>query len=524
MTKTPQLPFVLVGLATAIIFGIKLDYLPLIFEEPRRALVSLEMLISGNYIVPRINGFEYYNKPPFYNWILIVFFKVFGTHEWVVRIPTFLSLFAIAGINYTFFKNRIGKEGSIISSLFFLLSGHVLFYFSFIGEIDITYSLIVYSQAIVFFYYHDKQKLWAMFGWSYALMTIGFMTKGLPSIAFQGLTIIGFALYYRKWIYFLHPANFLFLALSLFSLYGYFYIYSTHSDPLPYIAQLISESSRRSSLDILKILSNPFKVIGEFLKITFPWCLLSLPFLLKRNRQFPNKWITYGLLFIIANAWLYLISPGTRDRYLYMFLPFIYNAIAYHVIPFLSLRSTLLKQGVLSFSVLLTILFFYLTVELNASIWWPIICAIAFGAVIKLMTKKIFSLMLSLFAIMLLSRLAYDVIVFPSRKDDLMEISAKKISSEIVEAIGDESLYFYTTYSSKENSLPIFGSANVPRIERLPYDLSFYVSRVTKKPILATNDLVEARWYVTKKESIDSLQTNFLEFHLNKKEWVLFKK
>ena len=46
-------------------------------------------------------------------------------------------------------------------------------------------------------------------------MTIGFMTKGIPSIAFQGLTIIGFALYYRKWIYFIHPSNFVFSSSKL---------------------------------------------------------------------------------------------------------------------------------------------------------------------------------------------------------------------------------------------------------------------------------------------------------------------
>ncbi|MCP4456687.1 MAG: hypothetical protein GY816_01465 [Cytophagales bacterium] len=525
MPTKSQLPYFFLGLATAVVFGLKLGYLPLIFEEPRRALVSLEMILSGNYVVPRINGFEYYNKPPLYNWILIRLFKLFGTSEWVVRLPTYLSLFAIAGINYRFFKSRIGQETALTSSFFFLLSGHVLFYFSFIGEIDITYSLIVYGQALVFLYFHDKEKLWVMFGWSYALMTIGFMTKGIPSIAFQGLTIIGFALYYRKWVYVIHPANFVFLTASLLCIFGYFQLYSTHSDPVPYFAQLINESSKRTSLNFSQVLISPFKVLLEFLKITFPWCLLGIPLLLRRNRQaHSNIWITYGMLFVIVNSWLYLLSPGTRDRYLYMFLPFIYNALAYYLVPVLSKNPGLFKKGTIGFSVLLSALFFYLSIDLGVPIMWPIFFTIGFIIVIIVYLKSKISAIMALFALMLVGRLAYDAIVFPNRKSNLKEVSAKDISNEIIREIGDDQLFFYTTLLSKENSVPILGSIVAPQIERLPYDLSFYVSRVTGKKVSATHELTKGKWYVSLKDKLDANQMVILEFRLKKKDWVLFKK
>ena len=525
MAKTPPLSYLILGLSILTVLALKLDYLPLIFEEPRRALVSLEMILSGNYVVPRINGFEYYNKPPFYNWILAAFFQLFGSHEWVVRLPAYLSLFAIAGINYRFFRDRIGGQPALISSFFFLLSGHVLFYFSFIGEIDITYSLIVYSQAVVFFYFHDKEKLWAMFGWSHALMTIGFMTKGLPSIAFQGLTIIGFAIYYRKWMYLFHPANFLFLVLCLLCLFSYFSVYANHSDPIPYLAQLVNESSKRTSLDTISVLTNPFRVVGEFLKITFPWCLLTFPLLFKHNRQSANnRWITFGLLFVIANVWLYLLSTGTRDRYLYMFLPFIYNSIAYYFLPIGSHHKSI-KRGVSAFAILLSLLFGYLSFDLKTSIWWPLFFSLLFAIVVFFLVRNKSSAILSLFVLMLLARLAYDQIVFPERRDAVGQKSAKSVAKKIVDITGSgSSLNFYTSFSSKENQLPLVGKFEVPRIERLPYDLSFYVSRMSGGIIRASDKLKNDFWYVTRKENVQDQYEIALEFRLEKKDWVLFTK
>ena len=81
--------FILIPIA----YFLRLNSYQLIFEEPRRALVALEMLLADNWIFPSTNGELYYNKPPLYNWILIGFFSLLGKTEWVVRLPSILSLF-----------------------------------------------------------------------------------------------------------------------------------------------------------------------------------------------------------------------------------------------------------------------------------------------------------------------------------------------------------------------------------------------------------------------------------------------
>ena len=60
-----------------------LGYLPLDIEsdEARRALVTGEMVLSGDYITPTINGEPYLNKPPLYNYIVAGYFKMFGNYS-----------------------------------------------------------------------------------------------------------------------------------------------------------------------------------------------------------------------------------------------------------------------------------------------------------------------------------------------------------------------------------------------------------------------------------------------------------
>src|SRR5262245_24401704 len=68
-----------------------LGYFNLQGEEPRRALISIEMMKSGDYVLPHALGWEYYNKPPLFNWILSGFMSITGsTSEFVSRLPSLI--------------------------------------------------------------------------------------------------------------------------------------------------------------------------------------------------------------------------------------------------------------------------------------------------------------------------------------------------------------------------------------------------------------------------------------------------
>ena len=174
-----------------------LGYTELDGEEPRRALVSIEMLHSGNYIVPTLYGWEYYNKPPFFNWILGVFmFITQSTKEWVVRLPSLVFFLLWALTHYHFTKKYVSSSTALLSAVFLLTGGELYFYgLQNGGEMDIFYGFIVYLQVISLFYFFEKRNWLLLFIASYFFCAIGFLTKAFPSVVFQGLSLLALFFY-----------------------------------------------------------------------------------------------------------------------------------------------------------------------------------------------------------------------------------------------------------------------------------------------------------------------------------------
>ena len=106
----PWVPAALALLVLAPALLLNLGLLPLIADEPIRALVALELKLHGNFFVSTLQGESYFNKPPLFNWLLLGFFQLFGTvEEWVIRLPTVLALLGMGGSLYYFVGRRLGQ-------------------------------------------------------------------------------------------------------------------------------------------------------------------------------------------------------------------------------------------------------------------------------------------------------------------------------------------------------------------------------------------------------------------------------
>src|SRR5207247_6304614 len=55
-------------------------------DEGRYAEIPREMVASGDWLTPRLNGFKYFEKPPLQYWATAVSFSVLGQHEWAARL------------------------------------------------------------------------------------------------------------------------------------------------------------------------------------------------------------------------------------------------------------------------------------------------------------------------------------------------------------------------------------------------------------------------------------------------------
>ena len=508
------------------LFFYRLDYLPLKFEEPRRALVATEMIISGNYWVPTINGEFYYNKPPLFNWLIAGLFNIFGFSEWVERFPTFLSIIGFCIVNFIYFRRRIGVENSALASFCFALSGHMLFYFSFQGEIDMTYSFVVYLQVLCIIHFFDKKNYLLLFMTSYLLMTVGVLMKGLPSIAFQGLTLLGFFLWHRRFGKLFHPTHFLALGISVFLLSYYFRQYGAYNDPELLIAKLTVESVSRSvgDMDITHYSVQLVKFPLLILYLMLPWSLLFFApkkYAWKSLRE--NKWVSYCLLFLIVNTWLYWISPGTRDRYIYAFLPFFYNVLIFVSADWLRRKNHIVSIALYSSGSIISMSLLVLPfIDVRFPFIWSIVTVLSITILLWSVTKKKLHAVFGFLALMFFLRIYYDQVIFPIRAKSRDNIAAISHANEVLKIVNGEKLEYVSPVSESQMKLPFQAPVTIKEIGRLPYQFSFYYSSQSGQ-IIEWKEEPGTNFYITAVEK-ELPQTGLYTFEAEGGTFVLHKK
>ncbi len=310
-------------------FLINLGALAFIEDESIRAIVALEMLDSGNYIAPQINGDAYYYKPPLYNWFIALSYALFGVAaEWTSRIPTLVFLFAFFIAIYKISTPYFGKQWSFINACIMITCGRILFYESFLGLIDIGYSFITYASILSIYLYRNSRYKQAFL--SFGLTAIGYLMKGFPSLLFLSISYFVFHLWQRKKYRFFHPSIGLGVLLLGSIVGGYYFLLNQHQDATEAFAPLLDQSTRRTILryplvDAIKhIFSYPFENVMHF----FPWSLLTLLMLDVKTIQSVIKkhpFIAFNGVMFLANILPYWVSPEVYARYVLMLIPFYFT-------------------------------------------------------------------------------------------------------------------------------------------------------------------------------------------------------
>ncbi len=263
-----------------------LGYLAINFptDEPTRAIVALEMIISGNYFTPTINGEFYYNKPPLYNWIIAGFFKTFNYSEFVLRLPVIIGLLLFGLSIFLFVKKELGVKQGFIVAMLFITSGRILFWDSFLGLIDITFSCLVYTSFMAIYFFHKKKQYLALFLVSYLLTAVTFLMKGLPSLVFQAITLLTFFTYKNEFKKLFSWKHFAGIGLLILIVGSYYLMYAKYNTLDNVFTTLFSESEKRTIINygwkrfVTHLFTFPFEMFYHF----FPWSILGVFFFSKK--------------------------------------------------------------------------------------------------------------------------------------------------------------------------------------------------------------------------------------------------
>jgi 4-amino-4-deoxy-L-arabinose transferase-like glycosyltransferase len=300
-------------------------------EEPRRALVALEMLFRKSYLVPQIHGQLYFTKPPLFNWTIALSFWLFGNYsELAARTPGLLSYLATGLVIFWFAKQYVNKEKALLAALFYYTASDLFLFGTLIpAEIDLFFALLITLQLTSLYYFFSRQKWLAMFTVSYTLMALSVLTKGVPAILFEGITVFVLFTYYRKiklllsWQHAAGIACFLLIAGS------YFYAYQQATGKLYiYFAKLFNDATDKSVLEhslwdsVLNFLASPLYMIRFF----SPWFLYVL-FVFKKppgnQHSFRHNFFGCWLWVVAINIIPMVFTNDTKANYIYPLFPFI---------------------------------------------------------------------------------------------------------------------------------------------------------------------------------------------------------
>ena len=285
-------------------------------EEGRRILPAIEMLKTGDYVVPQVGSNPYFRKPPLVNWLVALSFRIFGVrNEWTARLPSALAVLAVAIAFVTVARASLGPKGSMIAALIWLTNIGMIEKGRLI-EIEGLYVSLC-GLAIIFWlsFWTQKKSSWLIWVPASIFLGLGILTKGPTLLVFFYAIVLAVLWQNKDWRLLLHLAHFVALAIML----GVFASWA-----VPFVrAMTIPAAIHNWSIQFTdRLKGTEFQFVSWILNIPrgliyfLPWLIL-LPFL--RSSKFRNdnqRQLAHALVlgtmlpFLVVN-----LVPGAAARY-----------------------------------------------------------------------------------------------------------------------------------------------------------------------------------------------------------------
>jgi 4-amino-4-deoxy-L-arabinose transferase-like glycosyltransferase len=171
-------------------------------DEGRYAEIPLQMLLTGDWITPRLNGLKYFEKPPLQYWTTAVAYTLFGASETASRLWTaltgFLAVLTTCYAGTRLFGIRVGVYAGLIliSSCLFFLSGMI-------NTLDMGVSCFL-TMALAGFLTAQRDgatPLQTRYGmWlAWSSIALAILSKGLIGLVLPGAVLVFYTLIQRDW-------------------------------------------------------------------------------------------------------------------------------------------------------------------------------------------------------------------------------------------------------------------------------------------------------------------------------------
>jgi 4-amino-4-deoxy-L-arabinose transferase-like glycosyltransferase len=188
-------------LAVGIIWFSNIEYRKLIKpDEGRYAEIPREMVVSGDWVTPRLNDLKYFEKPPLQYWATATAYELFGEHQWTSRL--WVSLTGFAGILLVWFAGTrlfgraAGRYAAVLlgGSLLYALMGHIntldmgVTFFITLGIVGLLLGQQPESDA-------RTRRNWMVLAWG--ALALAVLSKGLMGLVLPGAALFLYSIFQR---------------------------------------------------------------------------------------------------------------------------------------------------------------------------------------------------------------------------------------------------------------------------------------------------------------------------------------
>src|SRR5215472_2118578 len=150
-----------------------------------QAQIARNMLVSGDWVTPRLDGVVYLEKPPLIYWLMAVSYKIFGVHDWAARIPVVLASLALCLVTTSFGIWAFGRRAGFYAGLCAATCvGLFLFTRILIPDVMLTFAVALAMWAMLRAL--DEEETHSKF-WAFVLavsLGVGLLLKSLIAVVF----------------------------------------------------------------------------------------------------------------------------------------------------------------------------------------------------------------------------------------------------------------------------------------------------------------------------------------------------
>ena len=169
-------------------------------DEGRYAEIPREMLVTGNWVTPRLDGLKYFEKPALQYWASAAIYSVFGVGNLTSRLWTVGLGFGCLLLIYAWLARLYDRRSALAAVALLAMSP----YFGIVGHLDLldaglcfwlTAMVLAFTRAQCAEPGSGAERNWMLLSWAMAALAL--LTKGLEVYVLAGLALIGYTVLER---------------------------------------------------------------------------------------------------------------------------------------------------------------------------------------------------------------------------------------------------------------------------------------------------------------------------------------